>query len=53
MEKLGVDTDESLSKEGSGDKRTTCPRCGKALLPPEESNVPRCPDCGTEPFEAR
>jgi len=52
MEKLGVETDEKLTKEASGDKKL-CPRCGSPLLPATESNVPRCPDCGTEPFEAR
>jgi len=53
MEKLGVDVDTTLSKEASGEARTTCPKCGKALLPVDENNVPRCPDCGTAPFEEK
>lgn len=53
MEKLGVKTDEQLSKEASGEARKACPRCGSSLLPQDETNVPRCPKCGTEPFEER
>ena len=53
MDKLGVETDESITKEASGDPRKGCPRCGRKLLPSEQSNVPRCPNCGTEPFESR
>ena len=51
MEKFGVDVDESLSKEASGDQKKLCPACGAALLPSDDTNVPRCPACGTEPFE--
>lgn len=53
MEKFGVDTDGETAKEASGTPRKTCPRCGGPLLPADDSNVPRCPDCGTEPFEPR
>jgi len=52
MEKLGVDVDPSLEKEASGGTKRVCPKCQTTLLPENESNVPRCPRCGTEPFEA-
>lgn len=51
MDKLGVLTDEQLSKEASGEPCRNCPCCGSPLLPGNESNVPRCPSCGTQPFE--
>lgn len=53
MEKFGVETDESITKEATGEDRKVCPRCGRPLLPSVESNVPRCASCGTEPFEKR
>lgn len=52
MDKLGVVTDETLSKEASGEPRRMCPSCGEELLPREGSNVSRCPKCGTKPFES-
>lgn len=51
MEKLGVDVDEELSKQASDDPKGVCPKCGSKLLPAEGVNVPKCPKCGTEPFE--
>lgn len=53
MEKFGVETDESITKEASGDKEKRCPICRASLLPPDSSNVSRCPTHGTEPFEKR
>jgi len=31
-------------------KGKKCPRCGAPL---DDSNVPHCPNCGTEPFEEK
>jgi ribosomal protein L37AE/L43A len=51
MDKLGVDVDESQTKEASGEPKTTCPKCGAALVHRALTNVPQCPKCGTQPFE--
>ena len=48
MEKLGVQYDEEKSKTASTWK--ACPSCGHSL---ESQNPPKCPECGTKPFEAR
>jgi len=55
MEKLGVDIEPADSKEAAERKirPDKCPKCGITLLPWEDSNVPRCPNCGTEAFEAK
>jgi len=49
MEKLGVQTDEEKNKTASETKN--CPACGAALK--QNTNVPTCPNCGTEPFETK
>jgi len=48
MEKLGVQTDKEKVKTAEGGAKS-CPRCGLTLIP--NTNVPQCPQCGTEPFE--
>lgn len=55
MEKLGVEVvvDSTPEKKASVGDLRTCPSCAETLLPEDESNVSRCPKCGTEPFEAR
>jgi rubrerythrin len=47
-EKLGVvvTKPEEGVKTGAAD---VCPRCGKPV--DRSGNVPKCPQCGTEPFE--
>lgn len=47
MEKYGVEVDKRDNKVAGDGRR--CPRCRTPLDP--QSNVPRCPQCGTEPFE--
>lgn len=52
MNKFGVDTGnkpEDLIKTGAD--KMKCPICGAELDP--DSNVPKCPVHGTEPFERR
>lgn len=52
MEKLGVEVDGDQVKAASeGEGNGICPICEQTLLPLEEGNVPRCPQCGTKPFE--
>ncbi len=53
MEKLNVEVDQDEAKKASAEAAGKCPRCGAKLLPAEDANVPRCPSCGTEPFESR
>lgn len=53
MEKFGVETDESVTKEATGDATKRCPICRAPLLSSADSNVSRCPVHGTEPFETR
>ncbi len=50
MEKYGVDLDPEqtkVSEEISVQRK--CARCGSPLE--ASANVPKCPKCGTEPFE--
>ena len=50
MDKYGVVTkDDDLTKTAA--KKGTCPQCGADLDP--KANVPKCPKCGTAPFESR
>lgn len=49
MEKYGVKVDETKQKTASTQK--TCPACGSQLVPEGTTNVPKCPKCGTRPFE--
>ena len=53
MEKLGVETDDPGTKTGEEKPRERCPACGAKLLPRDDSNALRCPECGTRPFESR
>ena len=48
MEKLGVVLDDEKSKTASAGKG--CPSCGSQL---EKSDYPKCPRCGTAPFEKK
>lgn len=48
MEKLGVVIDDEKSKTASAGKG--CPSCGSQL---EKSDYPKCPRCGTAPFEKK
>lgn len=50
MDKLGVQTDKEKVKTASEGTKS-CPRCGMTLIP--NTNVPQCPQCGTEPFEKK
>jgi hypothetical protein len=49
MDKLGVDEDGDKVKTANAVQPNTCPDCGAPLDP--ESNVAKCPNCGTKPFE--
>lgn len=50
MEKYAVEIDKSENtKTASG--VWYCRNCGRRVDP--EANVPKCPFCGTEPFEKR
>lgn len=49
MEKYGVEQDQSTGKTAA--KAGTCPQCGQQL--DADSAVPKCPKCGTKPFEKR
>ncbi len=50
MEKFGVDTEEEPKTGAAGSSvRPVCPDCGATLE--QASNVPKCPKCGTKPFE--
>lgn len=44
-----VEDNTDATKTASQDK--TCPDCGAALELLETSNILRCPNCGTKPFE--
>ena len=46
MDKYSVNTERDMTKHGSEGE---CPSCGSALN--QQSNPPKCPKCGTEPFE--
>jgi DNA-directed RNA polymerase subunit RPC12/RpoP len=50
FEKFGVVEDGDGTKTAAAEKGL-CPDCGSKLLPKDESNVLRCPKCGTKPFE--
>jgi ribosomal protein L37AE/L43A len=52
VEKLGVEVDEDLTKVASTAENAICTRCRSPLVDRDERNVPCCPICGTEPFEA-
>jgi len=49
LEKYGV-VEETDTKVATADK-PTCPKCGTALRPVEETGVLLCPKCGSQPFE--
>jgi len=49
MEKYGVETTLTKSAGESTDHR--CPDCDSKLL--KKGSVPRCPRCGTRPFEVK
>ena len=52
MEKFGVQVDEhTQGDEKRAGKGPSCPRCGERLR--QDTNVPTCPTCGTEPFEKK
>jgi rubrerythrin len=44
-----VEDNEDAAKTAAVDK--TCPACGAALEKDETTNVAKCPNCGTKPFE--
>jgi len=48
MEKYGVQIDEK--KEKTAGTKKTCPKCGAVL---DSVFPPKCPACGTEPFEKK
>ena len=48
MEKRGVQIDDEAAEAAK--KTKTCPKCGQVL---DETNPPKCGNCGTEPFESR
>lgn len=51
MEKYGVDLDSEKTKVS--EDLTITPRCGACGSRLESSsNVPKCPRCGTKPFES-
>lgn len=49
MEKYAVRINEELVKTSSKEK--LCPICSSILL--TTTNIPKCPKCGTEPFELK
>jgi len=48
IEKYGVVIDPQEGEKTAAD-HGVCPACGSKLQ--EDSNVPKCPKCGTSPFE--
>jgi ribosomal protein L37AE/L43A len=44
-----VEDNEDATKTAAEGK--TCPSCGAALEKLETTNVVKCPNCGTKPFE--
>ena len=50
MSKDGVDEDGSGTKTADA-QQGHCPKCGAKLEPVDKTNVLKCPNCGTEPFE--
>jgi ribosomal protein L37AE/L43A len=51
MEKYGVKTSDEHEKSASVE--TKCPKCGETLPDNDQVAVPKCGNCGTEPFEAK
>ena len=49
-DKYAVVQDKTMDKVGENKTINTCPKFGAVLT---TSNVPHCPNCGTEPFEGR
>ncbi|MCA8939386.1 MAG: hypothetical protein KDB07_06250 [Planctomycetes bacterium] len=49
MDKYAVVVDDNKEPREKTAADKSCPRCGRALDP--ASSVPRCPNCGTAPFE--
>lgn len=50
MEKYGVDTTDTVKVS---EDLTVTPKCGACGAPLESTaNVPKCPRCGTKPFES-
>jgi len=49
MEKYAVQINDGLTKLSSKEK--LCPICSSILL--TTTNIPKCPKCGTEPFESK
>jgi len=50
MDKYAVVVDDDAKEKKASEGGSTCPRCGSLLEFPE-ANVPKCPKCGTSPFE--
>jgi len=51
MDKYAVATDEEKTKTAHLLHKDLCPNCEQPLE--EESAIPKCPKCGTEPFERK
>ncbi len=53
MEKYGVDLDPEQAKVAEERVRVEpkCSTCGRPL--DTAANVPKCPSCGTEPYEPK
>lgn len=53
MEKYAVVEEASSTKtaQNATEAEGTCPICGTALEEKTRTNVLKCPDCGTRPFE--
>lgn len=50
MDKYGVTIEEDSDKTKTAAATQHCPDCGAEL---EKGGVPKCPNCGTRPFEKR
>ena len=53
MDKYGVGTDDEHMKTAAREKGSPCPQCGSRNVNYTSGNVPQCPRCGVEPWEAR
>ena len=51
MEKYGVDTTDTVKVSEDLSVTPRCRTCGSKLE--STANVPKCPRCGTEPYEAQ
>ena len=51
MEKYAVEVDKEQTKTATKGGIWYCTSCGTRVDP--NSNVPKCPSCGTEPFEKK